>query len=180
MMKQTDNNQLFYIYNNKGNKIGIKDRYSVHQNGDWHRGVQLNLICGDLLLMQQRSNEVDIAKGLFDQTLATQLIVEDNENDFKALSRGLREEIGIDINTLSVKHIAGPRKIIKRYEYDEALYNREFVSLYQAYFPIQDLKPVNPKVRNLFWKPIGEVKKDAINNPKKYTKTFLMWLKEVM
>lgn len=179
-MKQTDNNQLFYVYNDEGLNIGIKDRYSVHRDGDWHRGVQLNLICGDLLLMQQRSDEVDIAKGLFDQTLATQLIVEDNEDDINALSRGLREEIGIDIKTLSLKHVAGPRKIIKRYEYDQTLYNREFVSLYQAYFPKQDPKPVHSKVQSLFWKPIFEVKKDAINNPKKFTKTFLMWLREVM
>lgn len=179
-MIQTDSNQLFYIYNDVGVKIGVKERYTVHRSGDWHRAVQLNLINGFLLLMQQRSNQVDIAKGLFDQTLATQLITTDKEDDINAISRGLWEELGIDIRTLSLKHIAGPRKIIKRYEYDDTLYNREFVSLYQAYFPKQDLTPTHPKVRVLFWKPIDEVKKDAIINPKNYTKTFLMWLKEVM
>ena len=120
-MQLTDKNQLFYIYNDEGNKVGVKDRYSIHRNGDWHRGVQLNLVCENFLLMQKRSDTVDIAKGLFDQTLATQLIVEDEEDEIKALSRGLREEIGIDIATLNIERIAGPKKIIKRYEYDVTL-----------------------------------------------------------
>jgi len=179
-MKQINNNQLFYIYDENGNKIGIKERHIVHKNGDWHRAVQLNLIHKNLLLVQKRSDQVDIAKGLFDQTLATQLIIEDEESDIKALSRGLKEELGLDINELNIKHISGPKKIINRYKYVPNLYNREFVSLYQAYFYKKHLKPISPKITSLFWKPINEIKKSANINPDKFTQTFLMWLKEEM
>lgn len=179
-MQPTNNNQLFYVYTNDGQRIGVKDRYSIHRDGDWHRGVQLNLVCEDQLLMQQRSDLVDIAKGLFDQSLATQLVVEDEENDLIALSRGLREELSLNIESLCLEHIAGPKKVIKRYKYDTSLYNREFVSLYQASLPLQDLTPTHSKVQALFWKPIKEVKIEASNYPHKFTQTFLMWLKEVM
>ena len=175
-----DNKQLFYIYDESCNKIGAKDRHSVHRDGNWHRAVQLNLYHNGLLLMQKRSQQVDIAKTLFDQSLATQLLVSDNENDMSALKRGSREELGIDIITLDIKYVAGPKKMDKHYEYDPNLHNREFVSLYQANLPSQKVVASNPKVDSLFWIPVEKVKRMTIRNPENFTKTFTMWLKEVM
>lgn len=172
--------QLFYIYSESGERLGVKDREMVHREGDWHKGVQLNLCNRGQLLMQRRSSQVDIAKGLLDQTLATQLLVTDEESDLQALRRGLWDELGIDIDTLHIKHVAGPRKIVKRYQYDSALYNREFVTLYQAEIPHQKIVSMNPKVESLFWMPVEEVKKIAAEKPEKFTQTFVMWLKEVM
>ena len=83
--------QLFYVYSESGKRLGINDRESVHRDGSWHRGVQLNLCHDGHLLLQRRSDKVDIAKGLLDQTLATQLLVTDMENDQLALRRGLRD-----------------------------------------------------------------------------------------
>lgn len=172
--------QLFFIYSESGERLGVKNRETVHREGYWHRGVQLNLCSRGQLLMQRRSTQVDIAKGLLDQTLATQLLVTDDENDLQALRRGLWDELGLNIDTLHIKHVAGPQKIIKRYPYDRTLYNREFVSLYQAEFPPQKIVPKNPKVEALFWMPVDKVKRIATEKPEKFTQTFVMWLKEVM
>ena len=130
--------------------------------------------------MQRRSDQVDIARGLLDQTLATQLLVTDNENDLQALRRGLWDELGLDIDTLHIQYVAGPKRISKRYEYDSSLNNREFVTLYQAEFPYQKVVSRNPKVKALFWMRLEKIKSIAARNPEKFTQTFVMWLQTVM
>ncbi len=179
-MQPTPNGQLFYIYNEFGKRIGIKDRKSVHHDGDWHRGVQLNLYHNGQLLIQRRSQQVDIARGLLDQSLATQLLIIDRENDLHALRRGLMEELHIDIDSLHIEHIAGPKRIIKYYEYDISLCNKEFVALYRAEIGSRRVKPSSNKVESLNWMPIDMVKKMAKDNPMQFTKTFIMWLREAM
>lgn len=179
-MQQTSEGQAFYIYTETGERLGIKDRGLVHRHGDWHRGVQLNLYNNGDLLLQRRSGVVDIAKGLLNQSLATQLVVEDHESDVIALRRGLLSELGINIATLAVTHVAGPVKITKRYEYDPGLLNREFVTLYQAELPHRDVSSGNIKVAELFWMPVNKVKSLAHQDKTQFTKTFLMWLQEVM
>lgn len=176
----SDSHQMFYFYSEDGVRLGIKSREQVHHDGSWHRGVQLNLVNRGRLLLQRRSDNVDIAKGLFDQSLATQLIVEDNENDILALKRGLLTELGINIEELDIKHVAGPRQVVKTYDYDPTLYNREFVTLYQAELPMAQIFPKGLKVAELSWVAIPEIKKIATSNPDQFTKTFIMWLKEVM
>lgn len=169
-----------YVYDDEMHRIGVKERGVVHHDGSWHRGVQLNIFCADKLLIQQRSFKVDIAKGLYDQSLATQLSVEDGEDETLAISRGLQEELGLVV-VLSITHIAGPVKIIKTYDYDKSLLNREFVSLYQIRVPQQlDVTPNLEKVLSVQWLPLNLVKLLASEHPERFSKTFLMWLAEVM
>jgi len=170
---------MFYIYDENLNKIGTKKRKSVHFDGDWHKGIQLNIICGDEILIQQRSHSVDIAKGCYDQSLAVQLIVEDGEDDLTALKRGLKEELGIE--NLKIKKVFGPVKIKKTYDYDSRLNNNEFITLYEARLKEKIIiNPTSDKVSRIFWRNIEDVKKDCFKRPDSYTKTFSKWLMNVM
>lgn len=174
-------NELFYIYDESMKKIGVKERKFVHLHGDWHKGIQLNIICNDEILLQRRSEEVDIGKNLIDQSLATQLIVDDEEDEIKALIRGLREELGITPDLEKIRRVVSNKKITKRYEYDSSLYNREFVALFEWHLnEKKDFYPNSNKVRDVFWMKIEEVKKAAEENPWGFTKTFYMWLTEYM
>lgn len=170
-------NDQFYIYDENLVKIGVKARNLVHTDGDWHKGIQLNIICGDEILLQIRSDSVDIAKNLIDQSLATQLLVQDEEDEYKALVRGLQDELGVTPGLDEIKKIASDRKIIKTYEYDRSLYNREFVTLFEWRLKEKrDFKPNSTKVKHLLWMHMDEIKRIAQGNPSLLTKTFYMWL----
>jgi len=163
------------VYTSKGKYVGLVDRDIVHRTGLWHKNVQINIVHNGKLLLQERSDCVDIAKGCFDQSLATHFLA--GESIFKAIKRGLREELGIDVERKQLKYIAGPVKIIKHYEYDKDLYNREFIYLYElSWYPKP--KTTCPKIKRLFWKDIKLVKKDIKLNPERYTRTFSMWVKK--
>lgn len=170
-------NDQFYIYDENLVKIGVKARNLVHTDGDWHRGIQLNIICGDEILLQIRSGSVDIAKNLIDQSLATQLLVQDDEDEYKALARGLKDELGITPSLDEIIKVASDQKIIKTYEYDSSLYNREFVTLFEwGIKEKRTFKPNSTKVEQLLWMHIDRVKRIAQGNPNLFTKTFYMWL----
>src|SRR5579859_4617026 len=78
----------------------MKDRSKVHTEGDWHKGIQANIIRAHGvsfdILMQTRSANVDIAKHRYDQSLATQMIDRDDLQEEKTFFRGLREELAIE------------------------------------------------------------------------------------
>lgn len=175
--KKKLNSHQFVIYDSKMRRLGIKERSEVHRLGYWHKGVQLNIYNGTDILLQCRSSYVDIAKNLFDQSLATQLIVADREDDMLALKRGLKEELGIDISELDVKKIFGPTKIIKCYDYDRDLLNREFVSLYACELKRRNVVAVSNKVAGVFWMPVEKVKSLIFKYPELFTQTFVMWAK---
>jgi len=86
-----------------GKIIGKKTRSKVHRDGSWHRAVNAFVVRKNSksefeILVQERSKLVDLAQLKFDQSLATQVLIEDKDDTKKALIRGLREELGIDEN----------------------------------------------------------------------------------
>jgi len=174
-------NDQFYIYDENLIKIGVKARRLVHTDGDWHKGIQLNIIWRDEILLQMRSDCVDIAKNLMDQSLATQLLIEDEEDEYKALTRGLKEELGVTPDLDEIKMLVSNQKIIKIYEYDSTLYNREFVTLFEWRLKEKRIfKPNSTKVKQLIWMQLDEVKRIAQCEPSLLTKTFYMWLTTYM
>lgn len=133
------------------------------------------------ILLQIRSDSVDIAKNLIEQSLATQLLVQDEEDEYKALVRGLQGELGITPDLDEIKKVASNQKIIKTYDYDSSLYNREFVILFEWRLREKRAFKLNSiKVKQLLWLYIDEVKKLAQKKPSWFTKTFYMWLTTYM
>jgi isopentenyldiphosphate isomerase len=168
------------ICDKSGNKIGLQTRQNVHTKGFWHKGIQLNIYYRGKLLMQKRSVECDIAWNLYDQSLATQMIESDDEDEQKTLKRGLLDELGLDLSLLpKPQKVAGPYKIKKTYKYAPELRNNEFVTLYKIDLDKMIKFKINRhKIDLTEWVDIENVKKDVNSNPNKYTKTFLFWIKK--
>jgi 8-oxo-dGTP diphosphatase len=128
--------------------IGYKSRDLVHKDGDWHRGIQANIIRqnrngGFDVLVQQRSDGVDIGRNKYDQSLAVQMLQEDNLDCIKSLRRGMLSELGIKKSEFTYSLAMGDQYIIKKYKDDTTKLNREVIRLYI----VKLNKNIEPKVR---------------------------------
>lgn len=168
-------------YDEAQKRIGSSSREEVHTKGLWHKGVQLNILFEDEILLQTRSSQVDISKGLIDQTIAVQMLEVDNEDEISALKRGALEELAVKLEINKIVLKSRNVRISKTYIENSTLINNEFVSLYEYNIETKNLI-IDPciKLRNFFWEKIERVKKDSIERPYKYTQTFRMWLDTVM
>ncbi|MCG3204183.1 MAG: Isopentenyl-diphosphate Delta-isomerase [Elusimicrobia bacterium] len=159
--------------------IGFEERARVHENGDWHKGIQAYIVSKDSqgkvkVLIQKRSDVVDIAKGKYDQSLATQLIGKDRGNPAEALKRGLREELGLHFSDILRSIQIGKEgwiRVVKKYRENESLYNREFISLYLVEIRFRDITPISNKVANAEWVDWEEYVRRIQENPEEFTKT---------
>ena len=82
------------IYDQHGQKLGVRSRAEVHRTGLWHRAVNVLLFRSDgRLVVQQRSKNKDVCPGLWDLSVAEHLTP--GETDAQAALRGLHEELGL-------------------------------------------------------------------------------------
>jgi len=173
--------QIFPIIDPETSKIiGHKSRYQVHTDGDWHMGIQVNIIRvkknGEPeILIQERSDLVDISSGKLDQSLATQMLIEDNGDKKKSLSRGLKEELGMtldrDVKELVEIGSAGSFRISKTYSENPDVYNREVNSLFLIFTDRKIVSPQSPRVKKTYWMPLEDFKDLVSLNPDRFTKT---------
>lgn len=166
---------LFPIFNPITNQfIDYKDRYHVHRNGDWHVGIQANIIIKNSdtfnILVQERSSEVDIGLNKFDQSLATQMCILDNFSPEQALKRGLLFELGI--TKYEYKKIPNKLFIIKKYYSQREMFNREMLHMFIV--KIEDTSQINistTKIKNLYWMEWKDFLNFFYKNKNKFTKT---------
>lgn len=174
--------QIFPIIDPETNKIiGKKSRLKVHVDGDWHWGIQANIIRfknhKPEILVQERSELVDISSRKLDQSLATQMLVEDKGDRLKTLIRGLNEELGISLNLDRDMHKIielgqpGSFRISKTYKENSDLYNKEVSSLFFIFTDQIEISPRSPRVKKTYWLPIDDFEDLISINPNKFTKT---------
>lgn len=158
--------------------VGIHERSKVHTNGWWHCGVLTNLIrfnpSGNLqILVQKRSKQVDIAKGRYDQSLASQMRNTDSTIE-ETFLRGIREELNINKEDVEYEQFLPESSfyIIKEYNYDDNVVNKERIYLFVA--KLRNNISVTPdctRVDSTKWVDWEHFAKDIIKHPQKYTKT---------
>jgi len=138
-----------------GKIIGVADRKKIHKSGDWHVAVHGNIIRnhqGSMqILVQKRSDKVDIAKNYFDQSVAIQAISGERNLD-NILLRGLKEELGLKKEDVEFVRFNKNGKLLieKKYEYDKSLKNNEKAHLYLIK-TFKNPKPVSERVRTVEW-----------------------------
>lgn len=156
--------------------VGRKEHESVHRDGDWHYAIQANIIrphgASFDILVQKRSDAVDIGKGKYDQSLATQLIAADQFSTTRAMYRGLKEEL--DAVPAFYSKLDMDMRIVKRYPDQPEMYNRERVALYVVRTE-DDPHIANPKVAEIFWLPWKEFLDFYTENDGLFTKTARMY-----
>ena len=150
--------QIFPIFNPVTQElIGYKERGLVHRHGDWHKGIQANVLRKNSMgsfdiLIQERSATVDIGRCRFDQSLATQMLDLDGLDELKALRRGLLSELSIR-RYRSVR-IGRDLRIAKTYNEHLDVLNREIISIFLV--EVDNDEPVaaiTPKIKQLVWMP---------------------------
>jgi isopentenyldiphosphate isomerase len=159
--------------------IERKTRAAVHRDGDWHQGSQALILRttgkGEVqVLLQGRSEQVDISKGRYDQSLATQLLVKDDGDLERALKRGLQEELGLREGDVKIVQVGenGWLTAIKQYAEDPALLNREFRSLFLVQVDVTTtVRAMSPKVATVEWVDWEALTQRIQAEPTTFTKT---------
>lgn len=160
-----------------------KNRLLVHTNGDWHMAATAFVVrdssdVGLEVLVQTRSNFVDIACGASDQSVATQLLVQDGEDTEVAIRRGLSEELGIEhdeLKQLVMWNEMGSAYVVKKYADDPTLWNREIVVNYVATLAEGTDMQTNFKVAGYEWLPWEVFVNLVRSHPSTFTKTARMY-----
>lgn len=183
-MSDTLLRQTFHIYDPVSlDKIDQKLRVNVHSEGDWHLAVtafifRLGKDNEVEVLVQERSQYVDIAQKHFDQSLATQLIVEDQGDTEVALRRGLIEELNINdkhIMKIFKWNDPGDIYISKQYIDNPELWNREIVVNYCVMISPHVVIENNFKVKGIEWLPWPEFCDLVRMQPNNFTKSVRMY-----
>ena len=163
------------------------DRNKVHNKGWWHYGVITNLIrvnsSGNLqILVQKRSNIVDIAKVKYDQSLATQMLFSD-QNKKRAFHRGIKEELNLNPTDIEFIEFLPQSNfyIIKEYINENNITNREKISLFVVKLKKEIVVETNCKrVTCIKWIDWNKFVDDISNRPSNYTKTVRFFIKNVI
>lgn len=157
-----------------------QDRSKVHAAGDWHKGIQAHVVRPNNartfdVLIQVRSNEVDIGKGRYDQSLATQMLKEDNLSEFAALRRGLSTELGI--HDFTQEKLEVELRIIKTYQQEVEVLNREMLSLFLVHVSEgAQIASLSSKIEQLLWVDWDSLIGFFETNPSQFTKTAQFYL----
>jgi isopentenyl-diphosphate delta-isomerase len=92
--------ELFEIFSEDGQRLGLAPRGRVHRLGLWHRSAQVFLFDHHgRLLLQRRAMTKDVCPGLWDQSVAEHL--KPGETYLDGARRGLEEELGVRGVTLT-------------------------------------------------------------------------------
>lgn len=163
------------------------NRNDVHKKGWWHYGVLTNLIRidsnGNLqILIQKRSNTVDIAKVKYDQSLATQILFSD-KNKRESFYRGIKEEL--NINSTDIEFVEFLPKsnfyIIKEYIDENNIINKEKIFLFVAKLKKKiNIKSNCNRVISTKWIDWEQFVNDILKHPSNYTKTVRFFIKNVI
>lgn len=157
----------------------FKARDEAHIDGDWHRGVQAHLVRirddNDFeMLIQERSDKVDIGLHKLDQSVATQMIDEDELSEDAALARGLLQELRV--HTYTATKISPSIRIIKTYDEHPDALNREIISLYLVKTHDEIHIEGQSKITRAYWVKWSELI-DLVNaKPETFTKTAQFYL----
>jgi len=160
--------------------LGYRSRADIHRDGDWHRGVQAFVVRPNAYgtfdtLVQMRSGAVDIGRYKYDQSLATQMTIEDGLEESATLERGLREELGV--TAYRSIHVPVTLRIVKTYEDDIGILNRELISLHIVSTPQQPSVPsACGKIQHFEWIEWNEFLAFFDMQPQAFTKTGQFYL----
>lgn len=93
------------VLDDKGNKTGIvRNRELIYKNGNWHKTVHIWLLNPKKeLLIQKRAKNKQTFPNLWAISIAGHVM--SGETSLEAAIREIKEEIGIDINSNTLKHI---------------------------------------------------------------------------
>ncbi|NOU95904.1 NUDIX domain-containing protein [Paenibacillus sp. LMG 31456] len=120
-------NEVFKIFDDNRNPIGIATRNEVHRIGHWHETFHCWFICKeageDFIYLQIRSDTKKDYPSLFDITAAGHILAHETIEDGV---REVREEVGIDVSITELISLGVINYCVTR----EELIDKEFAHVY--------------------------------------------------
>ncbi len=151
-------------------EIGHEEKLCAHEKGLLHRAFSILVYNSkNEILLQQRAKSKYHCGGLWSNTCCSH--PRKGESLDAAIHRRLKEEMGFDCELQKVT------SFIYKTAFDNGLTEHEFLHVFVVKF---DGKPaINPgEADDWKWVAIGELRKDAQNNPEKYTYWFKLILEK--
>lgn len=117
------------ILDEKGIKTGIKkERNAVHSDGDWHKVIQIFVINGNKILLQQRSFKKKSDPGKWCASASGHIIAGDSS--YTTAIKEFYEELGIEVERDKLKLVDTFKSPSIRTNNGKTIYNNHFVDLY--------------------------------------------------
>ena len=160
--------EFFDLIDENGKELGIKkERFKVHRDGDWHKGVHIWIIAGNKILVQKRAPTKDTFPNVFDISCAGH--VESGDNYDKTAIKELKEELGITVSTNELVFLE-KRKFITK-DSPRKVINNEIINIYFLNFTgnMKDITLQKEEVSEIRVFEIEELKKLLKNKPSLFT-----------
>jgi len=106
----------------------IKERSQVHKDGDWHKVVQLFVINGSKILLQQRALTKKSEPGKWCASASGHISA--GENSYETAVKEFNEELGLKIEKDKLQLIDSFKSPSVFINNGERIYNNHFVDLY--------------------------------------------------
>ncbi|MBQ5950569.1 MAG: isopentenyl-diphosphate Delta-isomerase [Lachnospiraceae bacterium] len=154
-------------------QIGTGEKLWVHQNDRLHRAFSVFLISGDgqRMLLQKRARGKYHSGGLWANACCSH--PRNGEVLEEAVERRLAEELGIAADVTERFHFvyrACFENGLTEYEYDHV-----FLGRFDG-----EVRPSEEEIEETAWVGIEELKKEVVENPKKFAAWFLIALPRVL
>ncbi len=159
--------ELFDIYQEDGKLIGQETRSETHRLALWH--CSANVFCfheDGRLLIQRRNKNKDVCPYTWDLSMAEHL--QPGETYIQAAHRGLKEELGIVVNSLKP---VGDRIQNRFIDQERGIYDFEFQQSFQTEYS-GPIYPDRIEVADVKYVSLTELADQVEDNPEKFTPWF--------
>eukprot|EP00467_Chlorarachnion_reptans_P017382 CAMPEP_0114526062 /NCGR_PEP_ID=MMETSP0109-20121206/22794_1 /TAXON_ID=29199 /ORGANISM="Chlorarachnion reptans, Strain CCCM449" /LENGTH=200 /DNA_ID=CAMNT_0001707759 /DNA_START=234 /DNA_END=836 /DNA_ORIENTATION=- len=157
--KLYDHEELFEVFDEKTvDKCGTEKRGIVHRKGLLHKSVNVWIINKNSeVLLQKRHKNKSICPGHWDLSCAEHL--QPGEDYLQAAIRGLKEELGIEVEDKALKTLREQNR--KYYSYPSLnIIDNELTMLYSLSYD-GSFKIDTVEVSEILWIPMSELKEDV-------------------
>ena len=164
------------VLDENGNYTGkSKERNAVHKDGDWHKVIQLFIINGNNILLQQRSLKKKSDPGKWCATASGHISA--GESSYETVIKEFNEELGISIDNDKLKLIDTFKSPTTTYCKDMVIYNNHFVDLYISTqeINIEDLILQKDEVEQVKFFSIDEFRKMVERKDESLTNTPILF-----
>jgi len=175
-MNLAEKEEMFDIVDENNSIIGKEMRSIVHKGGLLHRSVHVIVFNSEgEIFLQKRTHKKLIAPSVWDLSAAEHL--EQGEDYRKAVLRGLREELSINVNDVTELRSVH----IQKFEYNDGkTIDNELVKFYKTVYDGEIKIDPNEVAEGRFF-TVDEIKQMVKENPDQFSPWFLEeweWMEE--
>ena len=164
------------ILDEDGNPTGeIKEKDAVHNDGDWHKEVQIFVINGEEIILQQQPKEKDDDPGKWSSTASGHIRAGEKSSD--AAIKEFSKEIGVKIDTKDLVYVDTLKSSSIGFNKGNKILNNRFVDLYVVTkkVNVEDLVVQKEEVENVKSYKIDEFVQMVHNRDERLTDTPILF-----